>query len=99
MTIRILSRIDEVPCARWNALLASSNPFLRHEFLSALEHCESVGAQTGWQPCHLVIEGDARGRDLHVRNLSREDRGKPSPFAAWPDRKRVKERKPPRFTS
>src|SRR6478735_134307 len=32
------------------------NPFVSHEFLSALERSQSVGRRTGWEPRHLVAE-------------------------------------------
>lgn len=37
-----------------------NNPFILHEFLSALEESGSVGGRTGWQPRHLLAE-DAKG--------------------------------------
>ena len=39
------------------------NPFISHDFLSALELSQSVRARTGWQPMHLIAE-DARGELL-----------------------------------
>jgi predicted N-acyltransferase len=30
------------------------NPFISHAFLSALEHSNSVGSHTGWQPRHVL---------------------------------------------
>lgn len=40
----------------WNSLLGKdATPFLRHEFLSALEDCACVGGNTGWQMAHLAI--------------------------------------------
>ncbi len=36
-----------------------NNPFVSHDFLSALEASHSVGARTGWQPRHLLAEDDA----------------------------------------
>jgi len=40
----------------WNNLLGKdATPFLRHEFLSALEDCACVGGNTGWQITHLAI--------------------------------------------
>jgi predicted N-acyltransferase len=36
-----------------------NNPFISHDFLSALEASHSVGARTGWQPRHLLAEDDA----------------------------------------
>ena len=41
------------------------NPFISHEFLSALETSASVGPRTGWQPRHLIAE-DAKGALLGV---------------------------------
>jgi predicted N-acyltransferase len=42
-----------VPPQDWNAL-ARGNPFLRHEFLRALEQSGCVGPGTAWRPVHLV---------------------------------------------
>lgn len=39
----------------WNALANDASPFLRHEFLLALENSGSVCAETGWQPHHLLV--------------------------------------------
>jgi uncharacterized protein len=36
----------------------SSNPFISHAFLSSLEESGTVAARTGWQPQHVVVEGD-----------------------------------------
>ena len=33
------------------------NPFLSHNFLSALEASKSVGGRTGWQPRHVLVKG------------------------------------------
>jgi predicted N-acyltransferase len=49
-----LTSIDEVTRAEWNALRGTEQPFLRHEFLAALEHQGCVGATSGWVPCHLT---------------------------------------------
>ncbi len=37
------------------------DPFISHAFLHALEQSKSVGARTGWAPCHLLVR-DAAGR-------------------------------------
>ena len=44
--------------AAWNALNPGGNPFVSHEFLTALEDSGSVGAGTGWQPAPIVIEAE-----------------------------------------
>ena len=53
-----LRSIDEIEAAQWNALAGTHNPFLRHEFLAALEHSGSVGGATGWQPCYWVLRDE-----------------------------------------
>jgi predicted N-acyltransferase len=52
--------IDEVDARQWNALSGTSSPFLRHEFLAALEHTRCVGARTGWTPSYVTLS-DANG--------------------------------------
>jgi predicted N-acyltransferase len=52
--------IDELAAAEWNALGVDAHPFMRHEFLAALEHTGCVGAGSGWEPCCLTLR-DARG--------------------------------------
>src|ERR1700756_5218272 len=42
------------------ALGGRYNPFISHDFLSALEVSQSVRGRTGWQPMHLLAE-DADG--------------------------------------
>jgi predicted N-acyltransferase len=53
--IREQSGIDAIPAAAWNRLRGAQCPFLRHEFLAALEHCGCVGRGTGWTPAHLTL--------------------------------------------
>jgi predicted N-acyltransferase len=57
---RVLTRIDDIPAARWNALALAGNPFVRHEFLLALERAGCVGAAAGWAPNHLIVEDGER---------------------------------------
>jgi uncharacterized protein len=52
--------IDALGSAEWSALGADAHPFMRHEFLAALEHTHCVGTDSGWQPCYLSLR-DARG--------------------------------------
>jgi uncharacterized protein len=50
---------------------AAGDPFLRHEFLSALEQSGCVTARTGWAPQHLLIE-DSRGGAVGAMPLYRK---------------------------
>ena len=47
--------IDKIDRELWNSVVNVINPFLRHEFLSALEKSNSVSPATGWKPQHLII--------------------------------------------
>jgi predicted N-acyltransferase len=58
---RFLKSIADVDPASWNALAGTEQPFVRHEFLLALEQTGCAAPRTGWAPRHLVLE-DARGR-------------------------------------
>jgi predicted N-acyltransferase len=60
---RFLKSITDIGAADWNALAGRRQPFVRHEFLVALEESGCAVARTGWTPRHLIIE-DARGRAL-----------------------------------
>ncbi len=49
-----VSSLKEIKQNQWNALLDDDNPFLRYEFLSALEENNCLGEKFGWFPHHLV---------------------------------------------
>jgi predicted N-acyltransferase len=56
-SLEILDHLSDVSAADWNALLGvDAGPFLRYEFLSALEETGCVGGNTGWQVAHLVLK-------------------------------------------
>lgn len=54
----IIGSLSEVSSAAWNTLQGTHVPFLRHEFLSALERHHCVGHATGWIPQHLLLYED-----------------------------------------
>jgi predicted N-acyltransferase len=60
VNFRFLKAISQVPAAQWNALTGIDYPFLRHEFLDALERSGCVAPDTGWQPHHLLLEDHGR---------------------------------------
>ncbi len=59
MKIRQLARIQDIPGDQWDSLLDSAYPFMRHDFLAALEDSGSVCAERGWEPAHLVVIDEA----------------------------------------
>jgi predicted N-acyltransferase len=59
MNIEFINDIKQVEATRWNQLSDTDYPFLRHEFLAALENSACVGKNSGWSPQHLLIsEGE-----------------------------------------
>lgn len=56
---RIATSIADVPAAEWNALGQGGVPFLRHEFLAALESTGRVGGTTGWTPAHVTLRDES----------------------------------------
>lgn len=54
MTIDVVSSLAEIDPQDWNRL-AGDDPFLRHEFLSALHDTGCASAQTGWTPQFLLL--------------------------------------------
>ena len=53
--MQCIRQIAEIDSTEWNALAGTDYPFLRHEFLSALETSGAVSPQTGWQAQHLLV--------------------------------------------
>ncbi len=62
MKSAVCQSIDEVDPKQWNSLNGTDSPFLRHEFLAALEHTGCVGVHTGWQPTYVTLTDSARPR-------------------------------------
>lgn len=53
---RLVERIAHIEADAWNHLTGRAIPYLRHEFLLALEEHGCASPDTGWQPAHLVFE-------------------------------------------
>ena len=58
MKLRTVESVLEIPADQWNACANPSgfNPFVSHEFFSALEESGSATVRTGWKAEHLVYE-------------------------------------------
>jgi predicted N-acyltransferase len=57
--IEIVDTLAGVPPAEWNRL-AGDDPFLRHEFLSALHETSCAVTATGWTPQFLLLKEQGR---------------------------------------
>jgi hypothetical protein len=58
---RFARTLDEVDAVEWNSLPGADRPFLRHEFLHALETTGCATPETGWDARHVLLH-DSDGR-------------------------------------
>lgn len=70
MDIRVITRISDISRHDWNALAGDANPFIKHEFLAALERFNCLEPY-GWRPQHLVATD--RGRVVGVAPMYLKD--------------------------
>ncbi len=54
LALRVVEDLAEVPARDWNAL-AGGQPFLRHEFFSALHETGCASERTGWLPQFITL--------------------------------------------
>jgi len=66
--LRFYDHAAQLPSAGWNRLVGADYPFLRQEFLNALETSGCVTSATGWTPAHAVLS-DSEGHALAVAPL------------------------------
>ncbi|MGH8131209.1 MAG: GNAT family N-acetyltransferase [Steroidobacteraceae bacterium] len=57
VTTQIARSLADVDVAQWNALAGAEAPFLRHEFLFALEQSGCATRETGWDARHVLDYG------------------------------------------
>lgn len=58
MKSKIIDSLNKVDAVAWNKLNTSDYPFLRHEYLFALERNQCLSEATGWYSQHIVIYDD-----------------------------------------
>jgi predicted N-acyltransferase len=54
-----VTSLERIEPGAWNAL-SPGDPFMRHEFLVALEHSGSIGRRTAWRPHYLTARDNGR---------------------------------------
>jgi hypothetical protein len=67
-----LRSIADIDASSWNALAGTAQPFLRHEFLLALEESGCTVPRNGWAAEHLVLK-DMQNRVIGAMPLFRKD--------------------------
>ncbi|GEN23364.1 hypothetical protein HCU01_13130 [Halomonas cupida] len=55
LRLECIGGVEEMDPSCWNALVSDDHPFLRHEFLHALETTGAVSVGTGWLPEHRTL--------------------------------------------
>ena len=86
--VRIVDDLAEIDAAAWNALVdaqPSATPFMRHEYLLALQASGSADAQTGWQLQCLVVGEAVRPRAAALLYLKDHSYGEYVFDWAWAD--------------
>lgn len=53
----ILPSVGAMDRMKWDALAGQGNPFMSHDFLTAMEDSASVGEGTGWAPAPIILRG------------------------------------------
>lgn len=56
LEIKIIRQIREVRRDDWDRLLHQSSPFMKWDWLDALEQTGCAQEQTGWLPHHIIVE-------------------------------------------
>ncbi|MBV8063876.1 MAG: N-acetyltransferase, partial [Nevskia sp.] len=68
LRLRHLDSAAALSAEAWNRFFPADYPFTRHEFLAALERHGCAVPETGWTPCHAVLE-DAAGNIAGIAPL------------------------------
>jgi predicted N-acyltransferase len=58
LSLTLHPRIADIPAADWDACANTTNPFVSHAFLSAMEDSGSASNRTGWLPQHAVLRDE-----------------------------------------
>ena len=87
LTIKIIRQIREVECADWDRLLNNGLPFMKWDWLDALEQSGCVNEETGWLPHHIIVEkgGKIVGRcdSYKAGTCCATDSGSPPPLQKY----------------
>ena len=59
-TVEFAATLATMSAGEWDRVAGMDYPFLRHRFLLGLEETGCTTADSGWQPCHVVLR---RGED------------------------------------
>lgn len=55
LRVEITNSIKQISAQAWNSLVQDDHPFLKHQFLAAMETHGCVGPEFGWLPHHIAV--------------------------------------------
>jgi predicted N-acyltransferase len=82
--IHVVDTLEGVTADDWNRL-AGDNPFVRHEFLAALQDTRCAIARTGWRAQHLLLKRGGQLAGAMPLYLKSHSRGEYVFDHAWAD--------------
>ncbi|WP_338332743.1 GNAT family N-acetyltransferase [Acetobacter sp. LMG 32666] len=56
-SVTLHNSMHDIPAREWAQCAGPDNPFISHEFLTALEDSGSTGPKSGWVPRHVCLHG------------------------------------------
>lgn len=60
LKVKIISSMNDVDPAGWDALVRDGSPFIEWDWLACLEESGCVSSEAGWMPQHLVVYDDGK---------------------------------------
>ncbi|MDL0432199.1 GNAT family N-acetyltransferase [Marinobacter sp. TBZ242] len=85
LTVRTVRSIGDIEANVWDQLSGTHSPFLRHDFLLALEESGCTSAATGWRPSHLTFYLNGRLAGVAPAYLKTHSMGEYVFDWAWAD--------------
>jgi len=78
LVLEVCDSLEQVSQQQWNSLELQGNPFVRHEFLRALEETRCLGKSTGWYPCYFLVKKVVADTDFTAGGDGNNDGSEPA---------------------
>ena len=60
MIIEFVGSLSDIPKEDWEKIRLNEYPFLKYDFLKALEDTKCVSPESGWSPFHIIVKEENR---------------------------------------
>ncbi|RBW48438.1 GNAT family N-acetyltransferase [Marinobacter sp. F3R11] len=85
ITLDTCQSVSDIPRETWTRLAGIDNPFLRHEFFTALETSRCTSKATGWNPSHILFRLNGQIAGIAPAYLKTHSRGEYVFDWSWAD--------------